>query len=225
MVAGKRGAGWTEIHRFRRETPLIFDRGGHSSPLYISPGVSWETENGDRKTDGCLSTGDKQTQSVWRDTGRNSGLCVTLTYVFKSRDVFSVEVSTYLLVFICFASVAYVLRENRHVVVDAMLTLLSPKTRLKLELVASFLTLGFCSILTWQAADVTLLNYQRGFRSASLVTLPLWIPYLVITLGAFGVVLQSIVQIREYKGRLKILSENTEGEDAHKGGLIDNDRP
>jgi C4-dicarboxylate transporter DctQ subunit len=150
---------------------------------------------------------------------------VTLTYVFKSRDVFSVEVSTYLLVFICFASVAYVLRENRHVVVDAMLTLLSPKTRLKLELVASFLTLGFCSILTWQAADVTLLNYQRGFRSASLVTLPLWIPYLVITLGAFGVVLQSIVQIREYKGRLKILSENTEGEDAHKGGLIDNDRP
>ena len=144
---------------------------------------------------------------------------VTLTYVFKSRDVFSVEVSTYLLVFICFASVAYILRENRHVVVDAVLVLLSPKARLKMELVASFLTLGFCSILTWKAADVTLLNYQRGFRSASLVTLPLWIPYLVITLGAFGVVLQSIVKMRELTARVKSLSESSEGEKVHKGGL------
>jgi len=136
---------------------------------------------------------------------------VTLTYVFKSRDVFSVEVSTYLLVFICFASVAYILRENRHVVVDAMLTLVSPKARLKLEIVASIMTIVFCSILAWQAADVTLLNYQRGFRSASLVTLPLWIPYLVIALGAFGVVLQGIVRIRELTVRVKNLSESSAG--------------
>jgi C4-dicarboxylate transporter DctQ subunit len=149
---------------------------------------------------------------------------VTLTYVFKSRDVFSVEVSEYLLVFICFASIAYVLRENRHVVVDAVLVFLSPKARLKMKLVASFLTLGFCSILTWKAADVTLLNYQRGFRSASLVTMPLWIPYLVIALGAFGVVLQSIVQIRELMGRMKRLSESSEGEEVHEGGLIGHDR-
>ncbi len=149
---------------------------------------------------------------------------VTLTYILKSRDVFSVEVSTYLLVFICFASIAYILREKRHVVVDAVLVYLSPKTRLKMELAASFLTLGFCSIVTWKAADVAILNYQRGFRSASLVTLPLWIPYLVITLGAFGVVLQSIVQIRQLAGRVKGVSESPEGEkvngEVHKGGLM-----
>lgn len=145
---------------------------------------------------------------------------VTLTYVFKSSDVFSVEVSTYLLVFICFASIAYILRENRHVVVDAVLVYLSPKARLRMELVASFLTLGFCSIVTWKAADVAILNYQRGFRSASLVTLPLWIPYLVIALGAFGVVLQSIVQIRGLAGRMKGLSQSSEGEEVHKGGLM-----
>ena len=121
---------------------------------------------------------------------------VTLTYVFKYRDVFSVEVSTYILVLICFSSVAYILRENRHVVVDAVLVHLSLAVRRKVELVASFLTLCFCGILTWKAADVTLLNYQRGFRSASLVTLPLWIPYLIITLGALGLVLQCIVQMR-----------------------------
>ena len=149
---------------------------------------------------------------------------VTLTYVFKSRDVFSVEVSTYLLVFICFASIAFISRENRHVVVDAVLVYLSPKARLKMEIVASILTLGFCSIVTWKAADVAILNYQRGFRSASLVTLPLWIPYLIITLGAFGVVLQSMVQIRGLAHRVKSVSESPEVEKAdgevHQGGLM-----
>ncbi len=145
-------------------------------------------------------------------------LGVVLTYVFKTSDVFSVEVSTYLLVFICFASVAYILRENRHVVVDAILELLSPKARLKMELVASILTLVFCSILTWKAAGVGFLNYQRGFRSASLVSLPLWIPFLIITLGAFAMVLQSIVEIRKYASRLKSLSKSLEREEVKKEG-------
>jgi len=135
---------------------------------------------------------------------------VMLTYVFKSRDVFSVEISAYLLVFICFSSVAYVLRENRHVVVDALLVFLSRKARLKFELVASILTVVFCCILTWTAADVTILNYQRGFRSASLVTMPLWIPYLVITLGAFVLALQGVVRTTEIAGKMKGSFESSE---------------
>jgi len=128
---------------------------------------------------------------------------VVLTYCFKSSDIFSVEVSEYLLVFICFASIAYILREGRHVRVEAFVELLSPKARLMMDLITSILAFGFCSILTWKAAGVTLLNYQRGFRSASMVSLPLWIPYLIITLGAFGIVLQYIVQIRGLASRLK----------------------
>jgi len=137
---------------------------------------------------------------------------VALTYCFKASDVFSVEVSEYLLVFICFASIAYILKEGRHVTVDAFVEILSPNARLIMNVVASVLTLGFCAIVVWKAAVVTLLNYQRGFRSASLVSLPLWIPYLIITLGAIGMVLQSIVQIRELAGRLKSLPKSLERE-------------
>jgi C4-dicarboxylate transporter, DctQ subunit len=128
---------------------------------------------------------------------------VVLTYVFKSSDIFSVEMSEYLLVFICFASIPYILREGRHVRVDAFVQLLSPKSRPRLEIVASLLAMGFCVIVVWKAAGVTLLNYQRGFRSASLVSLPLWIPYLIITLGFLFLTLQYIVQIHELAGRRK----------------------
>lgn len=137
---------------------------------------------------------------------------VVLTYVFKSSDIFSVEVSEYLLVFICFASVAYILRENRHVTVDAFVMILSPKARLIMNVIASVLALGFCAIVVWKAAVVTLLNYQRGFRSASLVNLPLWIPYLIITIGTFILTLQNIVQIRELVGELKSLPKSLKRE-------------
>lgn len=128
---------------------------------------------------------------------------VVLTYVFTSSDTFSVEMSEYLLVFICFASIPYILREGRHVRVDAFVQLLSPKSRPKVELVASILAMGFCALVVWKAAGVTLLNYQRGFRSASLVSLPLWIPYLIITLGFLLLTLQYIVTIRELAGKGK----------------------
>ncbi|KPK86914.1 MAG: hypothetical protein AMJ94_17580 [Deltaproteobacteria bacterium SM23_61] len=126
---------------------------------------------------------------------------VVLTYVFKSSDIFSVEMSEYLLVFICFVSIPYILREGRHVRVDALVQLLSPKSRWRVELIASILAMGFCALVVWKAAGVTLLNYQRGFRSASLVSLPLWIPYLIITLGFLILTLQYIVVIRELAGR------------------------
>jgi C4-dicarboxylate transporter DctQ subunit len=126
---------------------------------------------------------------------------VVLTYVFKSSDIFSVEMSEYLLVFICFVSIPYILREGRHVRVDALVQLLSPKSRWRVELIGSILAMGFCVLVVWKAAGVTLLNYQRGFRSASLVSLPLWIPYLIITLGFLILTLQYIVVIRELAGR------------------------
>jgi len=150
---------------------------------------------------------------------------VVLTYVFKASDTFSVEMSEYLLVFICFASIAYILREGRHVRVEAFVELLSPKARSGVELVASILALGFCALVLWKAAGVTLLNYQRGFRSASLVSLPLWIPYLIITIGFFILTLQYIVQIRELAGRLKSLFKSLEREEVKKGELIKNDGP
>jgi C4-dicarboxylate transporter DctQ subunit len=128
---------------------------------------------------------------------------VVLTYVFKSSDIFSVEMSEYLLVFICFVSIPYILREGRHVRVDALVQLLSPKSRWRVELMASILAMGFCALVVWKAAGVTLLNYQRGFRSASLVSLPLWIPYLIITFGFLILTLQYIVQIHELAGRKK----------------------
>ena len=138
---------------------------------------------------------------------------VILTYVFEVSDIFSVEVSEYLLVFLCFASVAWILKEGRHVRVEVIVHRLPPKTQMVMDIVVSVLALVFCIVLVWKAAGVTLLNFQRGFRSASLVNFPLWIPYLIITLGSLLLTLQYVVQIHDTVVALKNLPESPEREE------------
>jgi len=137
---------------------------------------------------------------------------VILTYVFEVSDIFSVEVSEYLLVFLCFASIAWILKEGRHVRVEVIVGRLSPKRQAIMHVVVSLLAFVFCIVLVWKAAGVTLFNYQRGFRSASLVNFPLWIPYLIITLGSLLLTLQYIVQIHEIFVTLKKLPESPQSE-------------
>lgn len=134
---------------------------------------------------------------------------VILTYGFGRSDVFSVEISEYILVFICFASIAYVLKEDQHVKMKLFVEKLPPRPRLGVDIIASFLSLIFCVIVAWKSTEVMLLNYNRGFCSSSLVSFPMWIPYLVIAFGSFLLVLQYIVHIRKLADRLKTTPKST----------------
>jgi len=134
---------------------------------------------------------------------------IILTYGLGSSDVFSVEMSEYFLVFICFTSIAYVLKEDRHVKVTIFVEKLSPRLRLVMNVVTSLLSFIFCVIVTREAVGVMLLNYKRGFLSSSLVNFPMWIPYSIITFGFFFLALQYIVNIRELTIKLKITPKST----------------
>lgn len=125
---------------------------------------------------------------------------VIFRYLFKAPDYFAVEVGEYLLVFISFMSIAWVLKENRHVTMDALTTRLTKRAELLVGVVTSLLAFGFCSVVVWKATEVMLINYERGFRSASLVNFPQWIPYFVIAFGSLTLAFQFLVQIGE-RGR------------------------
>jgi len=120
---------------------------------------------------------------------------VMLTYVFGKSDIFSVEISEYLLVLLCFFSIAYVQKENRHVTVDIFTEKLSDRKRWKLEIFTSLLCLIFCIVVGWEAANVTIMNYQRNFYSTSLIRFPMWVPYLIISYGFVMLTLQFLVNI------------------------------
>jgi len=120
---------------------------------------------------------------------------VMLTYVFGKSDIFSVEISEYLLVLICFFSIAFVQKEDKHVKVDIVTEKFSLKKRQILEIFTSFLCLIFCIIVGWKAATVSIMNFQRNFYSTSLISFPMWIPYIIISYGFVMLTLQFLVNI------------------------------
>lgn len=129
---------------------------------------------------------------------------VMLTYVFGKSDIFSVEISEYLLVLICFFSIAFVQKEDKHVKVDIVTEKFSLKKRQILEIFTSLLCLFFCIIVGWKAATVSIMNFQRNFYSTSLISFPMWIPYMIISYGFMMLTLQFLVNIYNLVVKLTI---------------------
>jgi TRAP-type C4-dicarboxylate transport system permease small subunit len=120
---------------------------------------------------------------------------VLLRAVFKRPTYWTVEVTALLLVVIAFLGAADILRENKHIQFSLILDRLSPKGRRIAEIVNSLFGLTFCLVLTWQAGAATRMVYVNDMRLPSILSTPLYIPYLVMTVGALVLSLQLILKI------------------------------
>jgi len=120
---------------------------------------------------------------------------VIVRYVFDAPTLFSVELSEYLLILVAFMSIGWVLKEDRHVAVSFVMDRMPEKVRLGMKLLTSVLTMAFLAIIVWQGSRTVLTAFRGNYHSSSLLEFPMWIPYLLIPLGALVMSLQYIVTI------------------------------
>ena len=120
---------------------------------------------------------------------------VIVRYVFDSPTLFSVELSEYLLVLVVFMSIGWVLKEDRHVAVSFVVDLMPRKVRLGMNVLTSVLTMAFLGILVWKGGRTAVTAYTGDYHSSSLLNFPMWIPYVLIPLGALVLSLQYLVKI------------------------------
>jgi len=128
---------------------------------------------------------------------------VFVRYVLNAPTQFSVEISEYLLVFIAFASAAWVLRRDRHVRVRFVLNALPPRLRAASEVLGMALLTSFCAVLLWEGGEMAWTAFKGDDRSSSLVAFPLWIPYAFIPLGGLVLGLQALVNLGEALATLR----------------------
>jgi len=128
---------------------------------------------------------------------------VVARYLLNRPTVFSVEISEYLLVLVTFLSAGWVLREDRHVRMLALVSILPERLRLFLDISTSLLVMIFCVVLMWKGGKTVIMAYLGGYHSSSLLNFPLWIPYSIIPFGAFILGVQSIVRIGDRVKTLK----------------------
>ena len=105
------------------------------------------------------------------------------------------EVCIFLLVGATFLSAASVQAHRGHVGIEAIAGLLSPGMNRARRFISDLLSFLFCAFFTWKAAALLHEAWEEGQTSHSAWAPPMWIPYLLMSLGMLFLTLQLLLQI------------------------------
>lgn len=109
---------------------------------------------------------------------------VVMRYVFSKPPAWIIEVCEYMLIYITFLSPTWLLRNNGHVRVDLFVSWLSSRRQKHIRRITSFAGGVTCAVLTVCSLMVTMDNYSRKILSIQTMSVPKWILYAVIPVGA-----------------------------------------
>lgn len=125
---------------------------------------------------------------------------VIMRYVLRTPTIWEIEASVYLTIMATFLAAAYGLKDGAHINIDLVTRLLPPKFNTKLSMVTSALSLVFCILIAWKGWGMWWEAFSKGWRSETVWSFPLAVPYFFLPLGMTLLSLQYIIQIGKVKG-------------------------
>lgn len=118
-----------------------------------------------------------------------------------SREVFDYslqvthELAGYLLVAVAFLSIGVSLHERALFRVEFLFARLPKRGQAVLQLVFDLLALGFGSLLLYQLIQFVASSYSRGFKEATILATPLYLPQIVMPVGVSLMIMVLLAQI------------------------------
>jgi TRAP-type C4-dicarboxylate transport system permease small subunit len=103
-----------------------------------------------------------------------------------------------------FLAAAYGLKDGAHINIDLITRLLPARFNAGLSIVTSVLSLFFCILIAWKGWAMWWEAFSKGWRSETVWSFPLAIPYFFLPLGMTLLSLQYMIQI----GRVKESEDN-----------------
>jgi C4-dicarboxylate transporter DctQ subunit len=120
---------------------------------------------------------------------------VMARYVFNAPTEWSLEITTYALVWAGFLGAGHAHRHRRHVRVDLFVERLSPGVQRRLGLWTELLALAVCVLVLVYGTRFVYESYVTEATSVSPLRVPLFIPELAVPIGAALIALQCVVSI------------------------------
>jgi TRAP-type C4-dicarboxylate transport system permease small subunit len=120
---------------------------------------------------------------------------VVLRYFLGASTIWQTEYVTFSLVGATFIGGPYVALVKGHVNVDLVPLAVGPRGRLRLAIIASVVALLFSVIASVTGLELWLEAWEGGWRTDTVWSLPLWIPYLPMPIGFGLMALQYLVDI------------------------------
>ncbi|MFC2067608.1 TRAP transporter small permease subunit [Chloroflexota bacterium] len=115
---------------------------------------------------------------------------VVMRYFLQYRVTWTLEITSYCLLFITFLGTAWVLRREGHVKMDLLLNRLKPKHQATVNIITSIICAIVCLIVAWYSAETTWSSFQIQYRMASELRPPQYLTLFVIPMGSFLLFIQ-----------------------------------
>ena len=116
-------------------------------------------------------------------------MALLITAEVISREIFghslqvTHEIAGYLLVAVAFLSIGISLNDKALFRVEFLFGRLPRRGQVILQLIFDLLALGFSLLLEYQLIQLVASSYSRGFKEATILATPLYLPQLVMPLG------------------------------------------
>jgi TRAP-type C4-dicarboxylate transport system permease small subunit len=107
------------------------------------------------------------------------------------------EVSGYLMVAAAVLAAGQTLRQGGHFEVRLLVNLLPPRVQQALDRLVTVLSACFVLAITWGAIRLVMQSYAFGFRSPTLLRIPLFVPHAVLVLGLALLAVAYLIGIAE----------------------------
>lgn len=145
---------------------------------------------------------------------------VIMRYLFSKPPAWVIEICEYLLIYITFLSTTWLLRKNGHVRVDLFLIFFSSTKKKIVQILTSVVGSLACAVLIWYSFAVTLDNYERHILSIHTLSVPKWMLYAIIPIGAFFLAIEFSRQAVNalQKVRRQLFSTRRSEADQKQGG-------
>ena len=113
------------------------------------------------------------------------------------------EFSEYSLLYITFLGAAWVLKHERHVIVDIVLNQFNTKPQALFNVVASILCATICLFLTWYGWDVSWEHLVKGYYQPTPMETPDFPIFVIIPIGSFLLFIQFLRRTYHYLAKWK----------------------
>ena len=108
---------------------------------------------------------------------------VASRYFFGAPITWVYEVTEYILLMIPCLAMAWLARNNGHVVIDVATSHLGERARARLGAATSLAVAATCAFVAWWGAQVTFTSLRAGAVIENVLQTPQWMIYLCIPLG------------------------------------------
>lgn len=117
---------------------------------------------------------------------------IIVRFVLNGSTIWQTEAVVYLVIAATLVGMAYVQRLRGHVNVDLIPMALPRGLRFGLAVITLGLSIAIVAVMLWYGYEHWHLAWERGWRSDTVWSVRLWIPYLALPVG-FGLLLLQLI--------------------------------